>query len=132
MWEDVFTYPIKVTSGRPFYDHKIGLKINGKQKLADFFNKAFASPVQNTLVIDSENQDSSSNTLANAIRVRTGDKTDMLVSFVRTLRIPEDEREYNLPPGFDNFPLFPINRFSPNLPLEIIAQGGVFLPMYRK
>ena len=132
MWEDVFIYLIEVTSGRPCYDYNIGLKINGKQKLADFFNKAFVTPVETTLVIDSENQDSSSNTLANVIRVRTGDKTDMLVSFVRTLRIPEDEREYNLPPGFDNFPLFPINRFSPNLPPEIIAQGGVFLLMYRK
>lgn len=128
----MFTYPIEVTSGRPCYDHNIGLKINSKQKLADFFNKAFATTPVETNLVDSENQDSSSSALANAIRVSTGDKTDILVSFVRTLRIPEDEREYNLPPGFDNFPLFPINRFSPNLPPEIIAQGGVFLPMYRK
>ena len=128
----MFTNPIEVTSGRPCYDRNIGLKINSKQVLAEFFNKVFAISVETSLVPESGNHNLSTTNRANAIRVGTGDEADILVSFVRTLRIPEDERVYKLPPGFDYFPLFPIDRLNPKLPAEIVAQGGIFLPMYRE
>lgn len=53
------------------------------------------------------------------------------VSFIRTLRIPDDGREYPLPPGFTSFPLHHVGDYASRLPEAWSAQGGVFLPMYQ-
>ena len=53
------------------------------------------------------------------------------VSFVRTLRIPDDDREYPLPPGFSTFPLRHVDDFAAGLPDSWARHGGVFLPMYQ-
>ncbi len=53
------------------------------------------------------------------------------VEFQRTLRIPDDNREYSLPPGFGRFPLLHVDDFADNLPRAWEKHGGVFLPMYQ-
>ena len=53
------------------------------------------------------------------------------IDFQRTLRIPDDNREYPLPPGFGSFPLHHVDDFKSNLPGRWIDHGGVFLPMYQ-
>ena len=131
-WKDVFTHPVEVTRGRSCYDSRRGYKINTKQKLADFFDKAFPCPVEATLVKEGGENGVSRDYYANAIEIGSAKECDMVISFMRTLRIPEDGRMYNLPPGFDAFPLFPIERFSSMLPTDFVAQGGIFLPMYRE
>lgn len=53
------------------------------------------------------------------------------VAFVRTLRIPDDNRTYGLPPGLGKFPLEHTSKHSANLPDSIASKGGVLLPMYQ-
>lgn len=53
------------------------------------------------------------------------------VEFQRTLRIPDDNNEYPLPPGLGAFPLFHVDDFAKKVPQNWGAHGGVFFPMYQ-
>ncbi len=53
------------------------------------------------------------------------------IDFVRTLRIPDDGREYPLPAGLGSFPLRHIEDFSDRVPDEWNRRGGVLMPMYQ-
>src|SRR5215475_5909512 len=55
----------------------------------------------------------------------------LTISFMRTLRIPDDDRVYPLPPGFRPFPVRHIDDYAHNLPPSWIEHGGVMLPMYQ-
>lgn len=54
------------------------------------------------------------------------------LTFHRTLRIPDDGREYPLPPGFGAFPLLNCERIDsfPVIPAEM--QINILLPMYQR
>jgi hypothetical protein len=41
-----------------------------------------------------------------------GDDVGIRIDFQRTLRIPDDDREYHLPPGLGRFPLRHIEDFD--------------------
>jgi hypothetical protein len=51
------------------------------------------------------------------------------LSFQRTLRIPDDDKTWPLPPGLGRFPLVHVDDFT--LPPEWKERGGVCLPMYQ-
>jgi hypothetical protein len=53
------------------------------------------------------------------------------IGFQRTLRIPDDDRRYPLPPGLGLFPLRHVDDFAANVPGQWIEHGGVMLPMYQ-
>ena len=53
------------------------------------------------------------------------------ISFQRTLRIPDDNRDYSLPPGLGRFPLNLVDDYRESVPVTWGAHGGVFLPMYQ-
>ena len=53
------------------------------------------------------------------------------IHFQRTLRIPDDNREYPLPAGLGPFPVFHVDDFADTVPASWIEHGGVFLPMYQ-
>ena len=53
------------------------------------------------------------------------------VRFQRTLRIPDDNRAYPLPPGLGRFPLNHVVDHLERLPEQWGRRGGVFLPMYQ-
>jgi len=53
------------------------------------------------------------------------------IDFQRTLRIPDDGKEYPLPPGLGRFTLRHVDDFSRRLPPAWKERGGVMLPMYR-
>lgn len=53
------------------------------------------------------------------------------VDFQRTLRIPDDGKEYPLPPGLGSFPMRHIDDFSRKVPDSWLKRGGVLLPMYQ-
>ena len=53
------------------------------------------------------------------------------IDFQRTLRIPDDNREYPLPPGLGRFPVQHVDDYAENLPEPWIRHGGVFTPMYQ-
>lgn len=58
-------------------------------------------------------------------------KAKLTVDFQRTLRIPDDGRDYPLPPGLGRFPVKHIDDFKANLPDPWERRGGVMLPMYQ-
>ena len=53
------------------------------------------------------------------------------ISFQRTLRIPDDNRPYSLPPGLGEFPLNLVDDYGDSVPGAWNTRGGVFLPMYQ-
>lgn len=63
--------------------------------------------------------------------MQVGDtKCRLGISFMRTLRIPDDNKKYGLPPGVGRFPLKHVEDY-PKLPEHWQSHGGVFLPMYQ-
>lgn len=55
----------------------------------------------------------------------------MTVEFQRTLRIPDDGKDYYLPPGLGNFPLRHVDDFADQAPSSWLERGGVLMPMYQ-
>ena len=53
------------------------------------------------------------------------------IEFQRTLRIPDDDRDYPLPPGLGRFPLAHVDDFAGRVPAKWAEHGGVMLPMYQ-
>ena len=53
------------------------------------------------------------------------------VSFLRTLRVPDDNSTYPLPAGLGRFPLHHVDDFANNVPKEWLEHGGVLFPMYQ-
>ena len=53
------------------------------------------------------------------------------ITFQRTLRIPDDDKVYPLPPGLGSFPLRHVDDFAKNVPEQWIQHGGVMMPMYQ-
>ena len=53
------------------------------------------------------------------------------MTFQRTLRIPDDDRTYPLPPGLGCFPLRHVDDFSARVPEDWRPRGGVMLPMFQ-
>ena len=51
------------------------------------------------------------------------------ISFQRTLRIPDDDNTYPLPPGLDRFPLRHLDDYAARLPEAWRRRGGVIMPM---
>jgi len=54
------------------------------------------------------------------------------ISFLRTLRIPDDGKTYPLPPGLGRFPVRRVDDYTNRIPAEWREHGGVFLPMYQR
>ncbi len=55
----------------------------------------------------------------------------MTINFQRTLRIPDDDKTYPLPPGLGAFPLRHVDDHAANVPTPWLQRGGVMLPMYQ-
>jgi hypothetical protein len=53
------------------------------------------------------------------------------IEFQRTLRIPDDEKTYPLPPGLGAFPLRHVDDHAANVPSAWLQRGGVMLPMFQ-
>ena len=53
------------------------------------------------------------------------------VGFQRTLRIPDDDKTYPLPPGLGTFPLRHVDDYATSVPAGWQEHGGVMMPMYQ-
>lgn len=58
-------------------------------------------------------------------------KCEITINFHRTLRIPDDNTRYNLPPNLGSFPLEHVDGFADKLPKDWQEHGGIFLPMHQ-
>jgi hypothetical protein len=61
-----------------------------------------------------------------------GSNTAFSVTFQRTLRIPDDGKDYPLPPGLGAFPVRRVLAYRDRVPAEWVKTSGVFLPMYQR
>jgi hypothetical protein len=59
------------------------------------------------------------------------EKASFSIDFQRTLRIPDSEKTYPLPPGLGRFPLRHVEDLAANLPIETTYRGGIILPMWQ-
>ncbi|MDQ4145583.1 MAG: hypothetical protein M3198_17940 [Actinomycetota bacterium] len=57
---------------------------------------------------------------------------DLRITFQRTLRIPDDGRDYPLPPGLGSFPIRRVDDYLDTVPDAWSEHGGVFIPMYQR
>jgi hypothetical protein len=62
--------------------------------------------------------------------LRVGNKSR--ISFHRTLRIPEDGRDYPLPASLGTLPIHRVEDFADSVPARWLEQGGFFIPLYQK
>lgn len=53
------------------------------------------------------------------------------VGFQRTLRIPDDEKDYPLPPSMGNFPMVHTEDYKERIPAKWLERQGVMIPMYQ-
>ena len=53
------------------------------------------------------------------------------IEFMRTLRIPDDNRAYPLPPQLGRFPVRAVDDHLDQVPPDWARHGGVFMPMYQ-
>ena len=53
------------------------------------------------------------------------------ISFMRTLRIPDDGKDYPLPPGLGTFPVRHVDDYSDRIPSKWLQRGGVMFPMHQ-
>jgi hypothetical protein len=53
------------------------------------------------------------------------------IEFQRTLRIPDDGRDYFLPPGLGRFPVRHVDDYAGRVPRGWLEHGGVMLPMHQ-
>lgn len=126
---------MEVTSERSVYDLPHGvLKINRNQTITSFFSRVFPHPIEVNLQRNKENDMPTSLSIpfANQIAIGQGRGPDLLISLMRTVRVPENSRRYDLPPDMGHFPVFDVQNFSQHLPVSMVAERGVFIPMYRK
>jgi hypothetical protein len=55
----------------------------------------------------------------------------LTIEFQQTLRIPDDDKAYPLPPGLGRFPLGHVDDFAERVHDQWIKRGGVMFPMYQ-
>lgn len=132
-WMDVSTLPVTVTHGRSCYDKEKGLQINRNQSIAAFFSYLFPNPIETSLSKSGQLGQSSPfcDVASSSVEIGNDRSDDLVISFMRTVRVPENSKDYDLPPGLGKFPLFNVLPFSKSLPESMVSAGGIFLPMYR-
>ena len=59
------------------------------------------------------------------------DHAAVSIEFQRTLRIPDDDDTYSLPPGLGQFPVRHVDDFAKDVPAAWLEHGGVMLPMFQ-
>ena len=60
------------------------------------------------------------------------DKTERVaIDFQRTIRIPDTQKTYSLPPGLGSFPLRHVDDCAAKLSPSTIDRGGVLMPMWQ-
>ena len=55
----------------------------------------------------------------------------LTIDFQRTLRIPDNDKTYPLPPGLGAFPLRHVDDHAARVPASWLAHGGILMPMYQ-
>lgn len=95
---------------------KTDLRINDDETLASFYHKLHGEKEMKTRISSDQ------------IFVDDG---SLVISFQRTIRVPDDGKTHHLPPGLGKFPIHNIAGYSHKLSRDTVEKGGVFIAMYR-
>lgn len=60
------------------------------------------------------------------------DDQGLVMSFRRTIRVPETETVSTPLPDLGAFPLYAVDQFKDKLPDDVSSKGGLFFPMHRE
>jgi hypothetical protein len=52
------------------------------------------------------------------------------IAFHRIVRVPDNDNTYGLLPDLGEFPIYSVQDFSETLQVNMVAKGGVVIPMY--
>jgi hypothetical protein len=68
------------------------------------------------------------------IKVTCGEKCKdhLEITFHRTVRVPDNNNTYQLPPNLGDFPIYSVQDYKERLPNEMAAKDGLFFPIYRE
>ena len=64
------------------------------------------------------------------IRVTYGGSDELDITLHRTIRVPDNDSSYDLPPDCGQFPLYSVKDYKDKLPKNMSAKGGLFVPVY--
>ena len=56
---------------------------------------------------------------------------ELTITFIRTLRIPDDDKDYPLPPGLGLFQMKHVDDYPERVPANWKERGCVMLPMFQ-
>ncbi|RDB30966.1 hypothetical protein Hypma_000125 [Hypsizygus marmoreus] len=102
-------------------------QINIDQPLIHFFNDYFRPPSK-----DNGDGDNLPMHISESKTTHKGvDVGGVSISFQRTLRVPDTEKTYALPPNLGHFEVYNAADAVERLPKSIIQKGGVFMTMYQ-
>jgi hypothetical protein len=59
------------------------------------------------------------------------EKAEFSLAFERTLRIPDDDRDYPLPPGLGRIQLEHVDDYADRAPKQWLKRGGIMMPMFQ-
>lgn len=70
----------------------------------------------------------------NSLSFYTDQREHLRISFMRTLRIPDDGKDYPLPPGLGRFPIRRVSDYLNTVPEKWLetAETSIFLPIYQR
>ena len=124
---------LRVTVGQtgtdPCFDGDAGLRIPSDMTLLRFYNSFV-----NRREAQGKDSLNGLSTTQSTVQVHDGRLEfagGASVNFQRTLRVPETDKEYPLPPGMGTFDLVRAGD-CPGLPAEMARRGGVVLPMFQQ
>ncbi|KAF8860739.1 hypothetical protein BDZ45DRAFT_588036 [Acephala macrosclerotiorum] len=66
------------------------------------------------------------------IRIAHGPIATLDISLRRTVRVPDNGNAYDLPPDCGEFPIYAVSQYKDKLPQNMVAKGGLFVPIYER
>jgi hypothetical protein len=57
---------------------------------------------------------------------------NLSISFIRTIRVADNEEVADLPPNLGAFPLYEVSKYADKLPSYMALKGGLFFPMWTR
>ncbi|KAL2018083.1 hypothetical protein VTK56DRAFT_1269 [Thermocarpiscus australiensis] len=125
--------PVRVVSSRSQHDVCNGpLLIHQNQSFRDFYEAVIACrPVHVSLPPKGGASEESVEQASDAIFVECAGGC-IRIRLKRTLRLPDDDKVYDLPAEFRSFPLFNAAQFQKTLPEAMELKGGLLVAMYQR
>ncbi len=109
---------------------EIAAAFSAAARAYDYVKVASAFGQSIRLLLDPKNVPCRLPVVVDGKRIRIG--RHFSVCFRRTLRIPEDGKDYPLPPGFSRFPICKVEDYIDTVPTHWLEEGGFFIPMHQR